>query len=228
MEKISVANIVNFRRKKSEGTRLTLIKNLNKPKKQTDEDEPGGGDYWIHSLSTISNIFSTEKYDLLNEKIDFVSNKFDASPYKRTKDMYRKNIEILHNFEDYDFSELKPAKKLTFLSKSADKSILSLRGVPVQVRPHHVFTFSEKDAKKVGTVQFVSKLQGYSMEELGMFADALYRYLNFNYSEEFEVAAEYCSAVDVSNLVSVNYGQIINGDVAAVLNETLDEIAALM
>lgn len=227
MDRISVSNIIKFRRKKSDTTRLTLIRNLNKPK-NADDDSETGGDYWISSLSTISNVFSSDRHELLNEKIDDINVKHDASPYKRVRDMYRKNVEILHNFEDYDFSKLKPATKLTFLSKPADKSILIFRGVPVHIRPHHVFSFVENDTKQIGAVWFVSKRQGYTMEELGMFTDALFRYLSFNYSEEYEVNTQFCSTVDATDLGGVNYSQLIGGKVPAVLNETLDEIAAML
>lgn len=43
-----------------------IANNLKKEKKPNSES---GGDYWITSLSAISNVFKTENVELLNEKI---------------------------------------------------------------------------------------------------------------------------------------------------------------
>lgn len=225
MEKISISNIVEFRRK-SPKSQITFINNLKVPKPKSKPDE--GGNYWVHSLSTIGSVFKSEQNDLLGEKIEVLREKHSASDAKISKDMFQRNIKILSDFEDFKFSKLKPNLELNYLPKPNDKSILIIKGVPIQVLPQHVFTFEEKGIKKIGAVWFVAKLGGFEKEELALFTDALYRYLKHNYSGKFEIETNYCVAIDVIALRSLRYTKIQEGTIVSSLNPTLDSIKKIL
>jgi hypothetical protein len=230
MEKISVSNVIVFKRKKNKGSQVTFINNLknNKEENQNKDQAEPKGNYWVHALSIISTVFNTENNKEIGKKIDIINEKIETAKAKITKDMFAKNVAILHNFEDVNFADFKPKYSLNYLSKPKDKSILTLRGVPVQVLPNHVFTFKEKGIRKIGAIWFVSKKDGYTTPELGMFTDALYRYLKLHYSKEFEIVPEYCIAIDVTTLSQVNYTQILNKLVPSELNVTLDSISKML
>lgn len=221
MEKISISNIIEFRRR-TPSSQISFINNLNKPKEKGDEGS--GGDYWIHSISTIAKIFISEKKDLLKEKIGILSEKHNASSYNISKDMYSRNISILSSFENFKIARIKPNFKLEYLTRPKDKSIVSIKGLPVQVLPQHVYTFKENEVNKISAVWFVSKLKGYKIDELAIFTDALYRYLKWNYSNKYKISSDFCIAVDVINLNSLSYSQILNKEIPLHLNSTLDSI----
>jgi hypothetical protein len=221
MDKISISNIVAFRRK-SENSQITFINNLRKTKPESSSE--GGGDYWIHSLSTVSNVFKGERKELLNDKMEILREKHDQAGATISKNMFQRNINILSDFENFNFKRLKPKSKLEYLPRPKDKSILIIKGIPIQVLPHHVFIYDEEDIKKIGAVWFVAKLNGYRIEELAMFTDALYRYLKHTYSKKYEVSPDHCIAVDAMTLNKVAYAQLLNKDVPALLISTLDSI----
>ena len=223
MKKISVGNIVKFRTK-SAASQLTFIRNLGKPKEQSSE----GGDYWTTSISAISNVFKSDNKNLIYEKVDELNAKFQKASAKISKDMFKRNIDILHKAGDFDFSVLKPDLTLTFLSRKNVQSIIDIKGVPVQVRPQHVFSYVEGDKKRIGAVWFVSKLGGFASGELGIFTDAIYCYLSANYSDKFQLDMKYCIAMDVASLDLVRYSQLHNKEVVSLLDATLESILKVL
>lgn len=226
MEKISVSNIVEFGRKKTPASQLTLINNLRKPKKEDNSD--GGGNYWIHSLSAINSTFVSEDNNAIIEKIDVLIDKIEVATAKTSKDMFQKNINILYNFEDFEFSKLKPEAELSYLSKPKSKSIITIKGLPLQALPTYVFSFNKNGTKKIGAIWFVAKLDGYKDNELAIFTDVLHRYLKANYEDKFEIDPRFCISVDVTNLKKVTYTNISNGTVTTSLISTVDSIKALL
>ncbi|MBB5620963.1 hypothetical protein HDE69_002016 [Pedobacter cryoconitis] len=218
MEKISISNVVEFRRKKTPTSQVTLINKLKTPKPKK-EDAEEGGNYWIHSLSTIANVFKESTNDLILDKINVLLDKQEVANSRQTKSMFQKNIDILARFEEYDFTQFRPDFKLTYLKKPKDKSILVIEDLPIQVLPHHVFIYEEDGIKKISACWFVAKIKEYTFEELAIFTDALYRYLIKNYSEEYKVNPEFCIVIDTMNLNSIRYSEIASG--STLLNSTL-------
>jgi hypothetical protein len=223
IEKISVKNIVAFKRK-SDKSQATFINNLNRPKQDIQSD---GGDYWVMASSTVSNFFKAGNKELISEKIEDVSERRNKATAKISKDMYQRNIAILNSFEDFDFSKFKPNTELFYLSKPKEKSIIKLKGVPLQIRPHHVFSFNKNKIDKIGAVWFVVKLGGYEISDIAIFTDALYRYLKTNH-KKFEVDLEYCLVFDLINQKHVRYTQIKNGKIISALDSTLERIKKLL
>jgi hypothetical protein len=168
MEKVTVKNLIEFRRK-NERTKITYVNNLKTGDKKTDEGS--GGDYWVSCLSAIRNTFRFNDDNLLDEKIDLLHEKIKVTEIKRIKDQFQRNIDILSNFTDYDFHHLKPNVDLIFLRQEKKKSIIDIKGLPIESNPCHIYTFSMNDEEAIGGIWFVAKLRGYTKSELGMFAD---------------------------------------------------------
>lgn len=224
MEKIGISKIVEFIRLK-DGPRQTFINNLKKPKppkKIKTEESSDGGDYWSTSIWAISNAYKNNKPILIKDKIADLFERHGKATAKTSKDMYLQNIQILHNVEDYDLKVFKSQFDLQYLSKPKEKSIFKIKDIPVQVLPQYVFTFKENDISKIGAIWFIAKIKGYSIEEIGLFADALYRYLNLNYSKDFEINSNYCVAFDVSSLQEVRYSTVENNSIVTLLDSVMD------
>lgn len=132
------------------------------------------------------------------------------------------------NWQYFDFNTLIPQSELTYLKKTKDKSIVTIKRLPVFANPHHVYTFEENDIQKVGAIWFVAKLNGFRPEELAMITDLLYRYLNINYSNKYEISMDYCIAVDVNSSNSTSYSPIENREIKSALIPTVDEMKKLM
>jgi len=142
---------------------------------------------------------------------------------KRIKNQFQKNIDIVSNFKEYDFEHLKPNDDLKFLKQTKHQSLLDIKGLPVEAKPCHIFTFSENNSEEIGGVWFVAQLKGFKKSELGMFADILYRYLEKYYSKDFYVNPDYCIAVDLYNGQDVNYTEIQDGIIPVLIDSTLDD-----
>jgi len=225
MKKLSIKKIIEFKAKSKRGKKnFASDLKIDKEKVKTD----GGGDYWISCLSSISSSFQTNETQNIEDKIEELGGKHGEAEDKRIKDMYKRNIDILHNYKSFDFKKWKPSKKVAFLKKHKDDLTLTIKGLQVQIAPNHVFIFSKSDEKEIGAIWFIAKLKGFKKDELGMFTDILYRYLKTHYSKDYIINPKYCIAVDVFNNFEVNYSQLEKGEVSAILNPTLDEIKKLM
>lgn len=225
MQKLSIKQIVDFRGK-SDRSKKNFVNSLKLNKQKTETD--GGGDYWISCLSAISNSFKTNNTEHMINKIIELDEKYKDTENKRTKTMYKRNIDILYNYEDFDLKMWRPARKISFVKKHKDDSILTIKEFQIQAIPNHVFTFSKVDVKEIGAIWFIAKLNGFSQGELGMFSDILFRYLKLHYSKDYVINQKYCIAVDVFNNYQVNYLQLKNSEFPSLLNPTLDEIKKLM
>lgn len=225
IKKISVSKVVEFNRK-SEKAKQTFITNLknSKPKESLGE----GGDYWIHSLSTIAKVFLSENKETLDDRIIELSGKREASKAKISKDMFQRNVEIVQNFREVDIPSFKPRNAFKRIPKTDSKSVLKIQDIPVQVIPHHLFTFEENNTKKLGAIWFVAKIKGYKKEELGIFSEALHHYLKVNYSDKFIISPEYCISMDVISVNLINYSQLLNQEVPSLLNKSLEAIQKLL
>lgn len=226
MEKIRIKELIKFRRK-SVRARITLVNNL-KLNQAMGNDRSSGGDYWISCLSALANTFKYDDTELLNEKIDLLIEKIKATQDKRIKNEFQRNLDVLYNFSDFDFHELKPNVKLTYLNKPTNKAILDVKGLPIQAKPDYVFTFSINSREEIGAVWFIAQLDGFDSEELGMFVDILYRYLVKHYSKDFFINASYCIAVDVNKVQRVTYKDIEEGKIPRLLDQTIDDIKKLL
>ncbi len=221
MKKITVKNLVEFR-KKSDKSKIIFINNLKVEKVKSDVDS--GGDYWISCLWAIRNTFTSGDLSLLDKKIDLLNDKIKVSKINRIKNQFRRNIDIINNFKDYDFQYLKPMGLVTFLKQIKNQTILDIKKIPIESKPCHIFSFSQNNSDEIGGVWFVAQLNGFTKNELGMFTEILYRYLNIHYSKEFYVNQDYCIAVDLYSGQKANYTEIQKGTIPKLIDITLDNL----
>jgi len=227
MKKLSIKRVVEFR-SKSDRTKKSFVVALKEDKAKIDPESKGGGDYWVSCLSAISNSFKLHDLKYIIEKRSELEEKRKETEHKITQTMYKRNVDILNTYKDFDLKKWKPSKKINLVKKNKDDSILTIKGLQVQVTPHHVFTFQKDDVTEIGAIWFIAKLDGFKKDELGMFADILYRYLKTHFSKEYNVNSKYCIAVDVFKNFEINYSQLENGKILSILDPTLDEIKKLM
>lgn len=225
MKKLSIKDVVDFR-KKSEQSKKTFVKNMKLDRKKTNQDS--GGDYWISCLSAISNSFKSTDLQLIANKIDELEEKYEKTGSTRTKNMYKRNIDILRNYENYNFEKWRPSQKITFLKKHKEDSIISISGIELKVTPHHVFTLKRNGVNEIGSIWFIAKLNGLRIEELGMFTDILYRYLNTHFSNNYNINSSYCISVDVISNNDVNHSQLDKAEVPSILTSVLGEINRML
>lgn len=225
MKKISVKNLVEFRRKTERGKR-TFVDNIksNKPEPPSE----GGGDYWITSLSAIRKCYKDDDINVIEDKIEELLDKLNNTKATITKNMYKKNIDILQAYKNIDVKTIRPIGKLFFLKKSDGNRLLTVKGLQIETKPSHIYTFGTKDEEKVGAVWFIAKKSGYNQEELGIFCETLYKFLKFNYIKRYQITPKFCVIVDMASNQIVNYSQIEDGTIPVLLNSTLDSINKLM
>jgi len=225
MKKLSVKNLIEFRRK-SDRSKKTFVDNIKSNKIEIPAE--GGGDYWIVSLSAVCNSYRQDDINVIYNKIDELQEKLSNTRHNITKNMYRRNIAILEKYKRMNLKMLRPNGILSFLKKSSANPILTIKGLQIESKPSHIYTFGKKDEEKVGAIWFTAKVNGYQIEEVSMFCDMLYRFLRHNYSKKYQIAPKYCLAIDMLSEHIVNYSQIEDGSVIQTLTPTLDEINKLL
>jgi hypothetical protein len=122
MRKLSLRNILDFKRI-SHRRRRTLIGKLNNPQKAKTESS---GHYWITGISAINKAFQQNDNSIITDKILELLSKYESSPHKRTKNMYMRNIVMLRNYENFDFTVLQPCSELKLIPKSHKHSIINI------------------------------------------------------------------------------------------------------
>jgi len=225
MEKIRINDLIKFR-SKSERTRISFANNLKSEKKKIKGSS--GGDYWICCLSAILNVFKSNNSNLLKEKIEELTGWIDETPHNNVKIEFKRNIDVLNSFEDFDFDMIKPVSKFCYIIKSTNISIFNINGLPIQAKPDFVFKFSNNGIEEVGSVWFVAQLNGFTKTELGMFVDVLYRYMQINYSNDYKINKSYCIAVDVNAAQFLSYKELLEGGIPMVLDKTIEELKKLL
>lgn len=225
MKTLSIKSLIDFREKTPKGKkRFAAAVRSNSPEAPGE----GGGDYWISCLSAISSSFKTNDRQPILDRRAELEDRHENTTYERVKTMYKRNIDILYNYEDVELDKWRPAKKLAFVKKNRADSVLTIKGLSVQASPNHIFLYGRSERKEIGAIWFVAKLGGLKKEELGMFVDVLYRYLKSHFSKEYNVSAKCCVAVDVVENYELSYAQMEKDEVPLILNSTLDEVRSFM
>jgi len=230
MEKITIKELVDFRRKSDKSRKTTFAKKLktrSAKEKAIEDEENGGGDYWITSTSCINNVYKYEDETVYDLKIEELAEKSNQSELKRTKSMYNRNIDILTNFKDFDFSDIKPKEVVKFEKVPKFSKIVVINNFPIYVNPSNVFSFEINGKKQIGSVWFVPQLEGFTKAELGMFCETLYKLLVKNYSADYQIPEKFCVAVDTYNAQKVSYDEFAQGKIPLLIDITLKEINEL-
>lgn len=220
LNKLTVKKLIEFNRL-SDRSRKTFANQLKTPK-TPNQDDSGGGDYWIRSLSGLASAFKFNDNGVVTERIDSLNDAFKTTSNHQTKVMYQRNLEILLDYKSFDFSTLRPSTDLKFLTKS--KEPLAIHNMPLQVLPHHAFTYISNDKHMVGGIWFVAWLDKFDLKDLGIFSESMFKHLSQTYSEKFEVDPAYCLTVDALSMQLVSYEQILNGSIPSLLEPSLDTL----
>jgi hypothetical protein len=220
MKKITINNIIKFRHRNEKNQKAFL----NSIQKKAETKSDGGGNYWIRSLSALSNAVKSNEHEPIKEKIGKILEVFSPDLTKQTRDMYQRNLDILHNYEDFDFSNWLP-NEFEILSKTNKKTIIYIKNVPVQITPSQIFKFDKNGDEFVGALWFVAKLEGYKIEELGMFAEALFIFLSDNFNKDYKISKKHCIIVDVLAKKNLSFKEVIKNKIPAILKSTLDSIS---
>ena|GEM_PF-2513805 len=59
--------------------------------------------------------------------------KIEISETKRIKDQFKRNIDVLNSYKEYDFQHLKPNSNILILRQSKDNSLLDINGIQIEV-----------------------------------------------------------------------------------------------
>jgi len=225
MDKISIANVVDFRNR-SDASRITMMNNLKKTKDPKEKKE--GGNYWVSCLSAIKSALKKDSHLPISEKLKKLEDTLETEENKNNKVRWQRNLDILHRFEDYDFSQLQPKNEFKVLKSLDEKTPLTIQGIPIKIIPDYVMSFEEDGIKKIGSVIFVGKIRQFKHEDLAVFTDALYRYISLNKAEDFQVSKEFCIVVDFMNLNIIKYSDLDRGELASKLDATLKDMKKLV
>lgn len=227
MEKVKISEVVDFRRKTSEKTRRNFVLKLRtrvpKIKKETEEDvDPR--DYWVTSTSTIYNVFKTGDDKYYDPKIEELFQKMSAPGLKNTTFlMYKRNRDILLNFKEFEIRDHRP-KTLKRQGIQAKQKILTVLNFPLYIKPTIVFSHQRKGKDEIGALWLVSQKDGFKKNELGIFCEALHKFLIKHFSDKFQISDDYCIAIDTVNAQSVTFKDLQNNKTMTSLDKTLEEM----
>lgn len=73
----------------------------------------------------------------------------------------------------------------------------------------------------------IPQKDGFKKSELGIFCEVLYNYLIKNYAQDFQIMPQYCIAIDTFDAQTVNYQDLLNGEVPFLLESILLDIKNL-
>lgn len=225
MQKITIKELIEYNRKASDKAKANFaykLKTRTAKEKKEEDNQEGGGDYWVTSTSCIYNVIKHNSDEFYENKIDELLTKIEASEIKKTKSMHRRNIEILTNFKEFNHQEIRPEEITRFESVQKVNKIYSIDNVPLYLNPNLVFSFEESGKKNVGAIWLIAKLGGFTKPELGMFCELLYRFLIKNYSEEYQVSEKFCTAVDTFGAQSINYAEMLLSKAPFLIQKTID------
>ncbi len=223
MKKLTIKKLIEFRDKQDKGKKnfATVIKQ-NRPEPKTE----GGGDYWISAVSAIARAYKERDPQLITLKIKELGEKIETTKNSQVKAQYRRNIEILRKYENFDFKKWAPPGKTQLLKNH--KAVLTIKELSVETSPSVVFSFGKGKQDEVGAIWLVAKKQGFRKDEMGMFTDILARYLRNQYGKKYAPNPKYCLAVDVVSKYDISYSQLQNAEIPYLLNKTIDELKRLM
>jgi len=182
-------------------------------------------DYWHRSLTAIRKSFKFNDYQFLVDRIRFISDDLSKTTVRKTKIMYERNIQILNNFLEFNYTRLMPPHKVRFISQTTEVSIISVNGIQLKIHGDDLFSYEINSVKHIGAVWFVASKDGYRDDELAIFVDALYRMLDNNLSDDYIINTDYCCVVDAMKKNILTYSQIMDKPTKSKLDLIVSEIS---
>lgn len=226
MQRITVKELIAFRRKsdRSKKTWANVLK-TRKPKEKSKDNK--GGNYWVTSTSCIQKVIKLGDKSEYDSKIDDLHERFINTPNHKIKQKHQRNIDVLTRFKEVELDDIKPSDDVVYQKVSKAMNIIEVDRFPVFVNPNLVFSFDQNGKNEIGAIWLVTQKDGFSKDELGMFCEMMYRFLNKSYSRSYQVAHEYCVVIDTFSLRTVRYNELTDGDVPLLIDSTLKNIIDL-
>jgi hypothetical protein len=113
---------------------------------------------------------------------------------------------------------------LNSLKKNNENSIVELYGLKILAKPQHIFTFHKDGIQQIAGIWFTAQKDGYRTEELGMFCELLFRYLEDTKADDSEINPDFGIALDVFNNIEIRYSQMQGSRFEGLLNSTVEEM----
>jgi hypothetical protein len=226
MEKITIKELIEFRGRPSGKLKNNFAFKLKsrKAKEKLEETKDTGGNYWAISTSSIYNTFKYGKDEYYDIKIEEVISKIANTESKKDIIIYQRNLEILNNFKEFNLNHFRPLDITNFESIHKEQKIISISNLPIYINPSLVFSFERNGKKEIGAISFVPQLEGFQKSQLGMFCEMLYKFLLKHYSNEYQIADDFCIAIDTFNAQSVIYTELKTGKIPRLIESTVEEI----
>lgn len=225
MLQITSKEIIELTNKNSIKARRSYASKL-KTKTPNQTPKSSGGNYWTISTSSIYNTFKDGKDEYYDNKIFDVKSKIISSENQKIITMYQRNLSILMKFKDFNINQYRPNKIHCFQSLKKEQKILNVNEISIYINPNLVFCFEEDGKIKIGGLLFTPNLTGYKKTQLGLFSEMLYKFLEQNYSNEYEISEDFCITIDTYNVQTMTYKELISGNIKPILNEIISEIKA--
>lgn len=226
MEKITIKELIEFRGRPSGKLKNNFAFKLKtrKPKEKLEDAKDSGGNYWAISTSSIYNTFKSGKDEYYDLKIDDVISRQANTDIEKDKVMYQRNLDILSNFKEFDLHHLRPLDITNFETVHKEQKIILINNLPIYINPSLVFCFERNGKKEIGAIALIPQLGGYQKSQLGMFCEMLYKFLLKHYSSEFQIAEDFCIAIDTYNAQKITYLELLTGKIPRFVDITVDEI----
>jgi len=223
MKNIRIKDLITFKRL-TERRKNTFLINLQKEKVVKEKEDSSGGDYWVRSISALNNAFRENDNRFISEKITDIINDYSPKLSKGTKDKYDRNLQILYNYEDFDFRSLTPPEEVEILSKARKSGIIEIAFLSVKVETHHIYTFIVDEKEYLGALLFAAQKDGYQPSELGVFAEAIYNFLETNYSSKYIIHPSYVRVVGVMTSIIVDYQMVLDGELPSIILPIIENV----
>lgn len=227
MEKITVKELIEFRETTKGKSRNAFAQKLKMrlPKvKPVEKKQKEGGHHFGISNAAIQNTFKYAEDLWYDSQIAKYNMKIESTEREQTKTMYQRNINIMTSFKEFPLLSLRPLDIEKFETVHTDQKIITLKDLPIYINPTLVFRFPRNGKNEIGALLLAPRLHGYKKPELGLFCEVLREFLQFNYASQYQIADDYCIAIDTFNAQSVIYTELIAGSVSRMLSTTLDEL----
>lgn len=216
MKDIRIKDLVTFKRL-TDRRKSTFLINLQKEKIVKENDESSGGDYWVRSISALNNAFRENDNSFISDKISDIINDYSPKLNKGTRDKYDRNLQILYNYEDFDFRSLTPTEEIEILSKARKSGVIEIAALSLKVETHHIYTFTVDDKEYLGALLFAAQKDGYQPSELGVFTEAIFNFLIANYSPKYIVHPSFIKVVGVMTREIVDYQMVLDGELSSII-----------
>ncbi|MFC4163852.1 hypothetical protein ACFOWU_09315 [Epilithonimonas zeae] len=223
MKDIRVKDLVTFKRL-TERRKSTFLINLQKEKIVKENDESSGGDYWVRSISALNNAFRENDNRFISDKITDIINDYSPKLNKGTRDKYDRNLQILYNYEDFDFRSITPTEEIKILSKARKSGVIEIAALSLKVEIHHIYTFTVDDKEYLGALLFAAQKDGYQQSELGVFAEAIFNFLTANYSSKYIIHPSFIKVVGVMTRVIVDYQMVLDDLLPSIILPIIENI----